>query len=298
MGNSAGGVRLAMGWDARAVGEHLDWIQADDPHDPEQVESDATRLGVIDKWDGSWANRVSDLASSIRSGIAQRTHQDDWSARRIAEKWAHLDLPMLFEEARVCETPLGFPDPMTVEGECLHPERFTLAVIEAERKRVGERRWATLYMGRPAPASGAMVQVADLWFWRRDGAPQVGARPRGCYMGPAVVLPSQMDAIVLAGDLAGGKLTTKGDFNALMVVGKRAADFYLLEFWVKRAGFPEVQPKIRELSKRYPRAKKVIESAASGASLVASLEREISGLVGRVAKGDKESRLESVLAFF
>ncbi len=298
LGNTAGGVRLAMGWDARAVGEHVDWIQADDPHDPEQVESDATRVGVVEKWDGSWANRVNDLASSIRSGIAQRTHEADWSSARIAENWVHLDLPMLFESERDCRTPLGRPDPRTIEGEVLHPERFPPEVIAAEQTRLGPRRWATLMQGRPAPLGGAMVKVADLRFWRHDASPQVAARPRGCYSGPAVVIPSTMDAIVLAGDLAGGKLTTKGDFNALVVVGRRAAKFYLLEFWVRRAGFPEVQEKVRELSRRYPRAKKVIESAASGASLVASLEREISGLVGRVAKGDKESRLESVLAFF
>ncbi len=297
LGNTAGGVRLALGWDARAVGEHVDWIQADDPHDPEQVESDATRVGVLEKWDGSWANRVCDLASSIRTGIAQRTHEQDWSAARIAEGWAHLDLPMLYEPDRECVTPLGKPDWRTVEGESIQPARFTPEVIDKERTRVRERRWATLYQGRPAPASGAMVKLADLRFWRKQSAPHVAARPKGCYAGPARTLPA-MDAVVIAGDLAGGKLTTKGDFNALVAVGRSGADFYLLEFWVKRAGFPEVQAKVRELARRYPSAKKVIESAASGASLVASLESEIAGLVGQTAKGDKESRLESVLAFF
>lgn len=296
LGNTAGGGRLAMGWDARAVGEHVDWIQADDPHDPEQVESEATRSSVIDRWEMSWSNRVNDLASSIRTGIAQRTHEADWSAQRIKEGWVHLDLPMLFEIERACTTPLGTPDWRAAEDECLQPERFPPDVIAKERAK-GERRWATLYQGRPAPKGGAMVKLADLRFWRKQSAPQVAARPKGCYVGPARTLPP-MDAVVIAGDLAGGKLTTKGDFNALVVVGRCKADFYLLEFWVKRAGFPDVQAKVRELARRYPMARKVIESAAAGASLVASLELEISGLVGQVAKGDKESRLESVLAFF
>ena len=41
-----------------------------------------------------------------------------------------------------------------------------------------------------------------------------------------------------------------------------------------------------------------IGSPSAGASLVASLEREVSGLVGVPPRGSKESRLQAVLAFF
>ncbi|MBX3162712.1 MAG: hypothetical protein KF773_42515 [Deltaproteobacteria bacterium] len=122
----------------------------------------------------------------------------------------------------------------------------------AEERAKGERRWAKLYQGRPAPATGAMVKLADLRFWRHDADPPVAASPKECYQGPAVVLPRQMDAIVIAGDLAGGKLTAKGEYNALVVVGCKGAKLFLLESWVKRAGFPEVQAKVRELSASTP----------------------------------------------
>ncbi|HEY1815567.1 MAG TPA: hypothetical protein VGG74_24635 [Kofleriaceae bacterium] len=135
LGDTAGGVRLAMGWDARAIGEHVDWILVDDPHDPDDVESGATRANVCERWDASWANRVNDLASSIRTGIAQRTHERDWSAARIAEGWVHLDLPMLFELDRACVTPLGAPDGRALEGESLHPARFSDETIAKERAR-------------------------------------------------------------------------------------------------------------------------------------------------------------------
>jgi predicted phage terminase large subunit-like protein len=298
LGNTAGGVRMAMGWGANAIGEHVDWIIVDDPHDPEQVEGEASRLGVHDRWDSAWANRVNDLASSIRTGIAQRTHEDDWSARRLSEGYVHVDMPMLYESDRACATPLGRVDWRTQEGECLHPDRFPPDVIAKERARVGERRWACLYQGRPAPAGGAIVKLDHLRFWRHDAAPHVAARPKGCYTGPARVLPRDFDQVVIFGDLAGGKLTSKGDFNALVVMARAGADFYLLEFWVKRAAFPEVQAKVRQLAERYPDARIVIEAAAAGQSLVASLQHEISGLVGQTATGDKEARLESVLRLF
>jgi predicted phage terminase large subunit-like protein len=296
--NTRGGWRNAIGFEARIIGERSDLWIVDDPHDPEEVESDAQRNKVHDKWDGTLGNRVNDLSSSIRCGIAQRTHEDDWSARRIAEGWTHLDLPMLYEPDRICTTPLGHPDPRTIADECLHPERFSPDVITKERDRVKERRWATLYQGRPAPATGNMVKLADLRFWRRDADPQVAARVQHAYAGPAIIIPPRFESICIAGDLAGGKETTKGDYNALAVVGRSKARFYLLEFWLKRAGFPEVQNKVRDLAHKYPAAHKVIESAASGAALVASLEAEIPGLRGQVARGDKESRLESVIAIF
>lgn len=306
--NTRGGFRNAIGIDARAIGERADMWILDDLHDPEEVESDASRNHVHDRWETTLANRVNDLGSSIRCGIAQRTHEDDWSARRIKEGWTHLDFPMLYEADRQCTTPRielrpgyfvgGHPDLRTVVDAALDPIRYPPDVLAQERRERGERRWATLYQGRPAPATGAMVKLADLRFWRDEGMPERAARPEHCYAGPAIIIPPQMDAICLAGDLAGGKETTKGDYNALAVIGRSKARYYLLEFWLKRAGFPEVQEKVRELARRYPLARKVIESAASGASLVASLEAEITGLVGQVARGDKESRLESVIAIF
>lgn len=296
--NTRGGFRNAIGIDARAIGERADMWILDDLHDPEEVEGDAARNHVHDRWEGTLGNRVNDLATSIRCGIAQRTHEDDWSARRIKEGWTHVDFPMLYELDRDCTTPLGKPDLRTIADEPLDPIRFLPATIAEERKNRGERRWATLYQGRPAPAAGAMIKIADLRYWRRDADALIAARVQHAYMGPAIIVPPRMEAICIAGDLAGGKETTKGDYNALVAVGRSKARFYLLKFWLKRAGFPEVQNKVREFAREFPNAHKVIEAAASGAALVASLEAEIPGLVGKVARGDKESRLESVIAIF
>jgi predicted phage terminase large subunit-like protein len=297
--NTAGGFRAAMGFDARIVGERGDLIIVDDPHDPEEAESDAQREHVHDRWESSIGNRVNDLATSVRVGIAQRTHEDDWSARRIADGWVHLDFPMLFEPDRACATPLGDPDPRTIDGECLHPERFPPSVIEAERKRVGERRWATLYQGRPAPAGGAMVKQDWIQFHRSRLRPDAAAtRPKGCWTGPSVVTPSSFDAVVIAADLAGGLKTEKGDYNVIVVVGRKDADFFLLECWRERADFPEVQRRMRAVVKRWPGRDVYVEQAAAGGPLVATLKREIARVIAVPATRSKPERLEAVLGLF
>lgn len=298
--NTHGGWRSAMGLDARIVGERGDLLAVDDPHDPEEVESDAQREHVHDRWDNSISNRLNDLGVSIRVGIAQRTHEDDWSARRIAEGWTHLDLPMLYEPERACETPLGKPDPRTEEGECLDPVRFPPAVIAAERgKPGGERRFATLYQGRPAPKGGSMVKVEHLRFWRDEDKPDGAiSRPKGCSTAPAVVLPKSFSQVVIAADLAAGKKTKAGDFNAIVAIGQWRSDFFLLRVWRERADFPEVQRVFCDFAKQWPQARKVVERAAAGGSLVTSLRDRVSGLIDVPPLGTKVQRLQAVLQFF
>jgi predicted phage terminase large subunit-like protein len=296
--NTASGWRAAIGFDARVIGERGHLLIVDDPHDPEEVESDIQRQHVHDRWELTISNRLNDLGTDIRCGIAQRTHEDDWSARRIAEGWTHLDLPMLFELGRVCETPLGHPDPRTVEGECLHSERFPPDVIAKERAK-GERRWATLYQGRPSPKAGNIVAVESLRFFRRDDQPDAtNARPSGCTRIPSVILPSDFDNVAIAADLAGGKKTERGDFNAIVAVARKDAALFVLDVWRERADFPEVQRVFRSFCDRYPSAGKYVEKQASGASLVASLEAEIPGLVAVPSTTGKVERLESVLSLF
>lgn len=298
--NTASGWRAAIGFDARVIGERGHMIIVDDPHDPEEVESDVQRTHVHDRWELTISNRLNDLGTDIRCGIAQRTHEDDWSARRIAEGWTHLDLPMLFEAERRCVTPLGQPDPRTAEGECLHPERFTPDVIASERAK-GERRWATLYQGRPSPKAGHIVAVESLRFYRREGqADAVAARPSGCWQGPSAVVPAleDMDRIVIAADLAGGKKTERGDFNAIVAVGRAGASFYLLRVWRERADFPEVVRVFTSFCDEFPLAGKYVEKQAAGAPLVAQLENDIPGIVAVPSTTGKVERLEAVLHLF
>lgn len=296
--NTAGGWRAAMGFDARIVGERGDLIIVDDPHDPDEAESDALRSAVHDRWDSSIGNRVNDLGSSIRIGIAQRTHEDDWSARRIAEGWTHLDLPMLFEPDRACVTPLGLADVRTVEGECLHPQRFPEDVIARERARVGERRWATLYQGRPAPAGGALVKIADLRFHREAGRPDAASsRPSGCWRGPSIETPS-CSSVCIEADLGMGKKTKDGDYSVVLAVGQSGSKFVILDVWRERADFPDIQAAFRRMCADWPGARKVVEAAAAGRSLETSLRNEIPGLIGIPPQGSKLMRLHAVLSYF
>lgn len=173
--NTAGGFRQAMGMTARITGDRADGLFVDDPHDAEEVLSEASRAEVTNRWNDAIANRVNDLRSSIRVGVMQRLHTEDWSGVVLAQGgWEHLCLPMEFEPDRRRATAIGWTDPRTEDGELLFPERFPPDVLEAEKKRLGAYGYAGQHQQRPAPREGGMFQAQ--WFPAADAAPATGIR--------------------------------------------------------------------------------------------------------------------------
>lgn len=296
--NSAGGWRAAMGFDSRIVGERADLLAVDDPHDPEEALSDAQRRAVLERWDSAIANRVNDLGSSIRLCICQRVHEDDFAAARIREGWCHLNLPMEYEASQRCESTLG-SDWRTVEGESLHPERFTPEVIAKEKQRCGPLRWAALYQQRPTPAGGSIVKLEWLRYWRAEHLPDAqAARPRGAWQGPSAVLPKAFETVTIAADLGMGKKTATGDFSVVLAIGKYRSSFYVMDVWRQRADFPDIVRAFKALSEKWPGARKCVEAAAAGRALETSLRAEVPGLIGIPPMGSKIQRLHAVLAFW
>ena len=140
---------------ARAVGEHVDWIQADDPHRPR-----ADRVGrhaVVGV--GSLMDRGPTGSRVVDPHRHRATHRRArLSAARIAEGWVRRCSSSPTARARRRSArPITAP----VEGECLH-----LAQLHARGDRQGarpRRRAAVgdrLYQARPAPKGGAMIKLA------------------------------------------------------------------------------------------------------------------------------------------
>lgn len=99
----------------------------DDPNNPKKSENEKERAEVNSLWSTNQWNRVNDLAKSLRIGVQQRTHEEDWTGAVLeaqgvwspscgdpscdAEKkkrdgccntggWLHVVLPADYEESR------------------------------------------------------------------------------------------------------------------------------------------------------------------------------------------------------
>jgi predicted phage terminase large subunit-like protein len=168
--NTAGGFRQAVGITAKITGDRGDGLFVDDPNDPEEVLSEAARAEVNNRWDYAIANRLNDLRTSIRIGIMQRVHEDDWSGHVLAQgDWEHICLPQEYEPHRAVTTAIGWRDPRTVEGELLFPERFPPEVLAKEKRRLGTWGYSGQHQQSPTPSEGGKFSQSWLRRWSAAG---------------------------------------------------------------------------------------------------------------------------------
>lgn len=141
-----------------------DRVVIDDPHSTESAESDAERERVTRIFRESLPLRVNDAQRSAIVLMMQRLHPKDCCGiiDDLQLPYVKLILPMEFEPERACETPIGFRDPRTYDGELLDPVRFPRRVVERDKAVMGSYAVAGQMQQRPTPREGGMFKRA--WF--------------------------------------------------------------------------------------------------------------------------------------
>ncbi len=306
--NSAGGYRSAFGFSSRITGDRADAIVWDDPHDAEEVNSDALRLEVIDRWDNAIGNRVNDLRCSLRVGIMQRLHEADLTGHVLKQGgWEHLRLPMEFDPTPACECPscqkgetaIGWRDPRTKEGELLFPQRFPSAVLAAERTRLGEAGYAGQMQQRPSPAGGTILKRKWWRYWHphdKPAPPPVRVRLPQSEGGGDLEIPSiPFDPATASEWLQSWDMsfkdTSSADFVAGQVWARREADVFLTDQFHDRADFAATCTAVVRLSDRNPHVSaKLVEDKANGPAVISALGSKVGGLIAVEPQGGKIAR--------
>ncbi len=254
--NTAGGSRVARGFESNVVGEGFDWIIVDDPHDPR--DSTAAVQKVLDGWDIAVSSRVNDPRCSIRTGIMQVITEDDFSSHVRKHGWGWLCLPMEFEPERVIVSPYGWKDPRSIAGECLHPARFPQHVLEQVKLERGSYAYAAQYQQRPAPLAGGIIQKA--WFKRFTMAD----------------VPARLDFWCISVDATFGSISETADNVGLLVAGGIGPRRLIFNDASRRMSFLDTIASIKALLVQYPKVGRILmEKAAAGAPIVEVLRKEI-----------------------
>jgi predicted phage terminase large subunit-like protein len=172
--NTATGSREGVAFKS-VTGKRGDRVVIDDPHSLEGAESELQRNNTVRLFLEGGLNRSNDALTSAMVVVMQRLHEDDLTGALLARDlgFVHLCIPMEFEPARRCQTPIGWQDPRTYDGELMDPVRFPKAAVERQQK-AGEYSWAGQYQQRPAPREGGMFKVEHLLENKVKAAPGGG----------------------------------------------------------------------------------------------------------------------------
>lgn len=256
-----------------------DRLIVDDPHNPEQAESNLQRASTIGDFDDATGTRLNDPKSSAIVVVMQRLHYQDISGHVLADVggYEHLCLPTEAEERTTIVFPHSGRKQTRQPGEFLHPLRFGPQESERAKRTLGSYKYAGRYQQRPTPAEGGLFKRH--WWQFYANAPPL------------------YDLILMSWDCTfKGKDTS--DFVVGQVWGKLGPNCYLLDQVRDRMGIELTLRAIEAQARKWPDASaKLVEDAANGPAVIELLRRKVPGLLAVQPQGGKEVRANAILPY-
>lgn len=299
---TAGGVRISRGLIAKFTGIHVDGILIDDPDDAHDVHSEAARRERAGKIEAI-SSRLNDKRHFVMIHAQQRVHVDDSTGALLARGGClHASYPLEYHDELRRDTPF-YTDPRTIEGENLHPLRFTPEVIAGILVEIGSYGFEAQYNQNPAPLEGGMFQ--RMWFrfftiagMRKGEMP----RPKGCNAAAPIVIERKtsgsldLDSLAISVDASFGSVTATASAVGLTLIGVKGTWRLVLEDRTKPRTFVETKLAIRELIRDAVAIfgtavdRVLVEKKANGAAVIEDLELEFAGFIPLEVDGGKTSR--------
>jgi predicted phage terminase large subunit-like protein len=276
----ARGVYRSAGVGGGITGMGADYAIIDDPiKDQKQADSPAYRQTV---WDWYCSTLYTRLAKGDAGKVLltlTRWHEDDLAGRLLdlaktdpeADQWVVVRYEAIKETA----------DDQAVgdarrPGEALWPSGYDEKRLRKIRASVGARVWNSLYQQRPTATAGAMIKRQWIRYWTE--------------------LPDHFEELVMSWDMA-FKDAEGSDYVVGQVWGRYKADKYLLDELRELLDFPGTLKAFRAFCAKHPKCHvKLVEDKANGPAVIATLTREIPGIIAIEPKGSKLSRLAAVSA--
>lgn len=274
-----GGQRISVGVDGTLTGFRGDAGIMDDllnaVHSNSQVE-----IEKVNNWyEQCMSNRMDEPDTAPMIIIGQRLATNDIIGH-LTERlgFESLILPSEFESERRSRTSV-WVDPRTYDGELLAPSIHSQKYLDEQKTVQGSFGFASQYQQRPTPLEGGMIKVKWWQWFRYDGEPLVGLRPKESNEKSAVLCPTKFDAKYLTIDL-NVKPGQENDNTSIHVVGVIGTDFYILKSIARPMSFLEQLAEIRALVEEHPDYDSIlIEDAATGSPVHEVLQKEITGVI-------------------
>lgn len=217
----------------------------DDPHNADEIDSDARRTGVLDWWDSTMSTRGNNPDTVARVIVMQRLHEEDLVGHLLermkdgGQQYDHLVLPAEYEPTvQVCGVNLQH-DQRTEPGQLLSPARFNAEALARLKADLGEEKAAGQLQQRPAPAGGAIFK-REWWTEGRNRYDVTAETPAGRVLGRWLFLDTAM------------KDQERHDYSARTVL-ELLADYRLRvrDVWRAKLLFPSLVEDIEADARRW-----------------------------------------------
>lgn len=273
--NTRRGAMIATSMGGSITGKGGDRLVIDDPHSPDQVESDLQRQHAIDRFRISLSTRLDDKAHGAMVLVMQRLHTQDLSGLCLDLGFEHLCLPALAPKRTTILFPVSKKSVVREAEEPLWVARENRETLDQLRITLGSFGFAGQYQQDPLPRTGGMFPRE--WWRYYDALPATGRVQ-----------------FVQSWDLT-FKDSDGSDYVVGLVAARVGALVYLLDRFREKANFVATARAIQDMVARYPETSAVlIEDAANGPAIVDSLKGEIPGLMAVSPEGGKVARAHAV----
>ena len=202
---------------------------------------------------------------------ATRWHEDDLVGRllKLSKEDPNADQWTIFSLPAIADGKLMDCDPRQ-PGDPLWPDKYPLSELLKTKVNVGSYEWAALYQQTPSTPSGNILN-RSWWKYYKQA-------------------PARFDEIIQSWDCT-FKETSGTDYAVGQVWGRVGPNKYLLDQVRARMDFPATIAAIRNLTAKWPLAlAKLVEDKANGPAVIATLKREIAGLIPIEPEGGKVVR--------
>lgn len=266
------GVYCSAGVGGSITGKGCDILIIDDPiKNRQEANSETVRKKIYDWYSSTAYTRLSPIGGVIM--MCTRWHLDDLIGKVLSDKnqkpFHVISYPAIAEH----------DEPHRKQGEALHPERFSLEILNEIKSTLSTADWLSLYQQKPVPEGGAIFETSKLRYYDESSEPK------------------RFDQIIGSWDMT-FKENKTSDFVVGQLWGRKGADFYLLDMVRDRMDFVKTLKVFINFANKHKNCNCwLVEDKANGTAIISTLKKHISGIIPITPKESKQERAYAITPY-
>lgn len=266
------GVYCSAGVGGSITGKGCDILIIDDPiKNRQEANSETVRKKIYDWYSSTAYTRLSPIGGVIM--MCTRWHLDDLIGKVLSDKnqkpFHVISYPAIAEH----------DEPHRKQGEALHPERFSLEILNEIKSTLSTADWLSLYQQKPVPEGGAIFETSKIRYYDESSEPK------------------RFDQIVGSWDMT-FKENKTSDFVVGQLWGRKGAEFYLLDMVRDRMDFVKTLKVFINFANKHKNCNCwLVEDKANGTAIISTLKKYISGIIPITPKESKQERAYAITPY-